>query len=63
MFQLSLIRFAKDEYNQPEEEKDPEKRARIIDKRMILLFSSLYLIFNIFYWPVCLFGQGEIENR
>ena len=63
MFQLSLIRFAKDEYNQPEEEKDPEKRARIIDKRMILLFSSLYLIFNIFYWLVCLFGQGEIEDR
>ena len=55
--QLTLIRFSKEEYNAPEEEKDPEKRARIIDKRMLLLFSSLYLLFNILYWPVCLFGQ------
>ena len=55
--QLTLMRFSKEEYNQPEEEKDPEKRARIIDKRMLLLFSSLYLIFNILYWPLCLFGQ------
>ena len=55
--QLTLIRFSKEKYNQPEEEKDPEKRARIIDKRMLLLFFSLYLLFNILYWPVCLFGQ------
>ena len=55
--QLTLIRFSKEEYNATEEEKDPEKRARIIDKRMLLLFSSLYLLFNILYWPVCLFGQ------
>ena len=52
--QLTLIRFHMEKYNLPEEEKDPEKRARIIDKRMLLLFSSLYLLFNIVYWPVCL---------
>lgn len=56
-FQLTILRFSKEEYNQPEEEKDPEKRARIIDKRMLLLFSSLYLLFNILYWPLCLFRQ------
>ena len=49
--QLTLIRFHMEKYNLPEEEKDPEKRARIIDKRMLLLFSSLYLLFNIVYWP------------
>ena len=56
--QLALIRFHTEKYNVPEEEKDPEKRARIIDKRMLLLFSSLYLLFNIVYWPVCLSSQS-----
>ena len=56
-FQLTILRFSKEEYNQPEEEKEPEKRGRIIDKRMLLLFSSLYLLFNILYWPLCLFRQ------
>ena len=56
--QLTLIRFHMEKYNLPEEEKDPEKRARIIDKRMLLLFSSLYLLFNIVYWPVCLTRQS-----
>ena len=40
------------------EEKDQEKRAWIIDKRMLLLFSSLYLLFNIVYWPVCLSSEN-----
>ena len=56
--QLTLIRFHMEKYNLPEEEKDPEKRARIIDKRMLLLFSSLYLLFNIVYWPVFLSSQS-----
>ena len=49
-----LTRFHVEKYNQPEEEKDSEKRARIIDKRMLFLFSSLYLMFNSVYWPICL---------
>ena len=49
-----LTRFHVEKHNQPKEEKDAEKRARIIDKRMLCLFSFLYLIFNIAYWPICL---------
>ena len=49
-----LTRFHVEKDNQPEEEKNAEKRARIIDKRMLFLFSSLYLIFNALYWPICL---------
>ena len=56
--QLTLIRFHTEKYNLPEEAKDPEKRARIIDKRMLFLFSTLYLFFNILYWPIFLLSQS-----
>ena len=55
---MPCLRFDLDKYNPPEEEKDSEKRARIIDKRMLFLFSSLYLIFNALYWPICLTSQS-----
>ena len=38
-------------------EEDTVTRAWRIDRSMILLFASLYILFNIVYWPVCLSVQ------
>ena len=53
MLQLSLIRM--DEGVMRDVEKDA--RAWKIDRSMLLLFASLYILFNFVYWPVCLSGQ------
>ena len=56
MFQLTLIRMT----NFGEggaRDVDKEARAWRIDRSMLLLFASLYILFNIVYWPVCLSGQ------
>ena len=53
MLQLALIRM--DEGVMRDVEKDA--RAWKIDRSMLLLFASLYILFNLVYWPVCLSGQ------
>ena len=56
MFQLTLIRMADSDEGRM---KDVEKvtRAWKIDRSMLLIFASLYILFNMVYWPVCLSGQ------
>ena len=53
MIQLILIRI---NCNGEQRLKDDEVGARAwkIDKSMLILFASLYVLFNAFYWPVCL---------
>ena len=53
MIQLTLIRI---NCNGGQRLKDDEVGARAwkIDKSMLILFASLYVLFNAFYWPVCL---------
>ena len=53
MIQLTLIRTNS---NGEGKLKDDEVGARAwkIDKSMLILFASLYIIFNTLYWPVCL---------
>ena len=53
MLQLALIRM--DEGVLRDVEKDA--RAWKIDRSMLLLFASLYILFNLVYWPVCLSGH------
>ena len=52
MFQLTLLRR-----NLEGRDVEKEERAWRIDQGMLLLFASLYIIFNVVYWSVCLSGQ------
>ena len=53
MIQLTLIRI---NCNGEQRLKDDEVGAQAwkIDKSMLILFASLYILFNVLYWPVCL---------
>ena len=53
MFQLALIRMNKNEES-GRKDVDVDARAWKIDKSMLLLFVSMYVLFNAIYWPVCL---------
>ena len=58
MFQLTLIRVVDcDEGRMKDVEQETAIRAWRIDRSMLLLFASLYILFNMLYWPVCLSGQ------
>ena len=52
MLQLALIRWSGGL-------RDAEKEARAsrIDLTMLILFASMYALFNAVYWPVCLSKQ------
>merc|ERR1719273_917535 len=56
MFQLALIRMNKNEEGGMKDV-DVDARAWKIDKSMLLLFVSMYVLFNALYWPVCLIHQ------
>ena len=56
MLQLALIRMNKNEEGGMKDV-DVDARAWKIDKSMLLLFVSMYVLFNAIYWPVCLTHQ------
>lgn len=55
MFQLTLVRMAQCGTGLRDAEK--EARAWRVDLGMLILFVSLYALFNAIYWPVCLSNQ------
>jgi len=57
MLQLALIRMNNYEEGENKKDVDVNTRAWRIDKSMLLLFPSLYILFNSIYWPVCLSPQ------
>ena len=57
MLQLALIRWSGGL-----REAEKEARASRIDLTMLILFSSMYALFNAVYWPVCLSKQYWKHN-
>ena len=59
MLQLVLVRTANQYEEGDMKDVNVNTRAWKIDKRMLLLFPSLYILFNLIYWPVCLSRQYD----
>ena len=57
MLQLVLVRTANQYEEGDMKDVNVNTRAWKIDKSMLLLFPSLYILFNLIYWLVCLSGQ------